>query len=473
MAELSAICFENVVFSYGNRRIIDGLTLRVHAGEFVALVGENGCGKSTLLHLTCGLLQPSSGTVRIFGCSTSKNKGFDTRQLCAIVFQNPDDQLVASIVENEVAFGPENIGLAREEIRRRVTYALKATGLEGFERRQTNSLSGGQKQRLALAGALAMKPRVLLLDEASSMLDPEGRADFMRNIHKLVADGMTVLMATHSMEEAAQTDRIVQIHNGKASECQKDILKKDAPNSPVFFHKKEADNAVMDFSKLPLLLDFDNVSYTYDQDGDSRQALKDIVANLYEGEFVAVIGRTGSGKSTLIQHANGLLHPTKGRVLFREEDIADKLASNKARRSVGLVMQYPEKQLFAPTVYEDVAFGPRNLGLSLEDIDSRVCAALAQVGLDMRDFANRNPFQLSGGQKRRVAIAGVLAMKPDVLVLDEPCAGLDPHMHAEITQLLKQLHNEGQTILMVTHNMEDVEALATRVIQMRDGRIVE
>lgn len=490
MDETPAISFENVSFSYGTTRVVSDVDLRVNPGEMIALVGENGSGKSTLLRLACGLLSPDSGEVKVFGHSTTENRGFPARRQCGVVFQNPDDQIVASIVENEVAFGPENLGLPREEIRRRVTQSLASVGLSGFEQRQTHSLSGGQKQRLALAGALAMQPRVLLLDEASSMLDPEAREELMQNIRRLHQDGMTILMATHDLTEANQATRVIEMRDGKISEdspieesSRRGSSTSELSNEEPFFdaasHCGKANDVISltpptkaRTSPSQTLLEFRNASYDYDDDGTPRSALIDICTTLEQGEFLAIIGPTGSGKSTLIQHMNGLLHPTRGQVLLRGDSTNSKETTDRARRTVGLVMQYPENQLFAPTVYEDVAFGPKNLGLSDEEIDSRVHEALGQVGLPVEQFADRNPFHLSGGQQRRAAIAGILAMRPTVLALDEPCAGLDPTTHKMMTQLLKDLHSAGQTIVMITHDMEDARSLATRILHMQDGRIV-
>lgn len=493
-----AIRFEDVAFSYGGRPVLNGVTLDIPEGGLTALMGSNGSGKSTLLLLACGLLQPDRGSISICGHSTAEEGGFVARQHCGFVFQNPDDQLVASVVRNEVAFGPENLGLPREEIEQRVTESLAQVGLAGFEDRQTHALSGGQKQRLALAGALAMRPRVLLLDEASSMLDPDGGYEFMRLIRSLANKGMTVVMSTHSPREAAMADRVVRLEEGavafvgsplaKELGLQEDLVRlagkiPDAEELERMRAEELADARGAHMKPAPKptpssghssghsimpIIQFDDVSYRYE---DGTEALADVSLTIELGEFVAVVGSTGSGKSTLIQHMNGLLHPTTGRVVSRWNDLSDKHAANEARFRIGLVFQYPEQQLFAATVYDDVAFGPRNLGLGPDEAEMRVKDALAAVGLSYDELNARSPFQLSGGQQRRVAIAGVLAMQPDVLVMDEPCAGLDPEAHERMRELLRQLHESGQTIVMVSHNMEDVADLATRVIRIDTGRV--
>lgn len=229
-------------------------------------------------------------------------------------------------------------------------------------------------------------------------------------------------------------------------------------------------------------LAFESVGYSYDSpkerkrgrgDGSGARAwaLRDVTFTLADGEFIGLAGHTGSGKSTLIQHANGLLHPTVGRVLFDGEDLADKRAAQGCRSEVGLVFQYPEHQLFAATVREDVAFGPRNLGLSDEEVVERVSEALRLVHLDEADIAERSPFELSGGQQRRVAFAGVLAMRPRVLVMDEPVAGLDPVAREEFLELIGELHRSGLSIIMASHSMEDLARLADRILVLADGEV--
>lgn len=225
---------------------------------------------------------------------------------------------------------------------------------------------------------------------------------------------------------------------------------------------------------------FDEVSFSYTpltkrqkKAGEvQRWALEKVTFQLVDGEFLAIAGHTGSGKSTLIQHLNGLAHPTEGRVLWNGQDLADKKVATQARHDIGVVFQYPEHQLFAATVFEDVAFGPRNMGLTTDEIDSRVREALATVHLDFDTLSQRSPFELSGGQQRRVAFAGVLAMRPTILVLDEPVAGLDPASRADFLALIKRLHaDQGLTVVMVSHNMNDIAALADRMLVMHEGRI--
>ena len=542
---------QNVRFTYdGASFALDGVSLHVRKGQFLCILGGNGSGKSTLAKHLNALLIPDEGAVKVQDMATADaDCTYRIRETVGMVFQNPDDQLVASLVEDDVAFGPENLGIPTDELRERVTQALEDVGLSGFERHETHALSGGQKQRVAIAGVLAMSPAVLVLDEASAMLDPRGRAGLMRVCRELHERGMTIVMITHYMEEAAQADRVVVMERGHvalegtpdevlvqaralahlnldvpfaarlslglrdagmtvqptvdAGKLAREVLalgeaagicaaaganagEPDA-DADVDFPACEGDDA-------PALIEFQNVSFTYDaaeakkqrkrkqapaarqakwgNSPDSLWAVRDVSLQVRRGEFLGVAGHTGSGKSTLIQHMNGILKPTSGRVLIDGVDVASKGAESKVRGSIGVVFQYPEHQLFAETVYKDVAFGPRNLGLSGEEVDALVRSSLERVGLSFDELAEKSPFELSGGQQRRVAFAGVLAMDPQVLVLDEPAAGLDPASKRSFLHMIARLHDQGLTVVMVSHCMDDLAAMCDRVAVMNEGRLL-
>ena len=537
------ISCEHLVYSYdGATRALDDVSLTVADGEFVCLLGGNGSGKSTLAKHINALLVPDRGRVLVDGLDTADPEYvYDIRSTVGYVFQNPDDQLVATLVEDDVAFGPENLGEQPERIERAVRDALREVGLMDFERHETHALSGGQKQRVAIAGVLAMHPRVLVLDEASAMLDPRGRAGLMRVCRELHDQGMTIIMITHYMEEAALADRIVVLDAGKIAlegapadvltrvdelsrlnlevppSCRlglalrergvdvvprvdesamvREVAAAIAPVHATLAREPRADASLDGGREEPSrepLISFEHVSYSYESsvrersrrrraarskraaawgnDPEAVWALHNVDLSVHEGEFLGIAGHTGSGKSTLIQHMNGIVHPTMGRVSVCGRDLADKRAAAEAKGLVGLVFQYPEHQLFAPTVYEDVAFGPRNLGLAPEEVDARVRQALELVGLPFDKVADRSPFSLSGGQQRRCAFAGVLAMRPRVLVLDEPAAGLDPAARDSFLSLIAQLHDEGLTVVMVSHSMDDLAALCDRVVVLNEGR---
>lgn len=544
-----------VSFSYdGAVSALDGVDLNIEDGEFFCILGGNGSGKSTFAKHLNALLQPDAGTVRINGMDASDPElVYDIRSTAGMVFQNPDDQLVATLVEDDVAFGPENLGVPSAQIAQRVREALKGVGLVGFERHETHALSGGQKQRVALAGVLAMEPRVLILDEASSMLDPRGRKGLMKACRVLHARGMTIVMITHFMEEAAEADRVAVFRAGRVAMLgtPEEILTRadglvelnlDMPAScclgmalrakgvPVHAQVREADMVAEiaqvyadrsgeDTAGRPSASDsrvLDNVSSATDgtavsepvieishlshsyslsarerrrwhkrsvtagksskqalwgNDPSSPWALRDVSLTVRRGEFLGLAGHTGSGKSTLVQHLNGLIRPQEGSVRALGLDLSNKKDAAAVKAKVGVVFQYPERQLFAETVAQDVAFGPHNLGLPQDEVDRRVESSLARVGLDLATVGDKSPFELSGGQQRRVAFAGVLAMEPEVLVLDEPMAGLDPAARSDFLELINRLHRDGLTVVMVSHSMDDLANCCDRIVVMNEGAV--
>lgn len=544
-----------VSFSYdGAVPALDGVDLNIEDGEFFCILGGNGSGKSTFAKHLNALLQPDAGTVRINGMDASDPElVYDIRSTAGMVFQNPDDQLVATLVEDDVAFGPENLGVPSAQIAQRVREALKGVGLVGFERHETHALSGGQKQRVALAGVLAMEPRVLILDEASSMLDPRGRKGLMKACHVLHERGMTIVMITHFMEEAAEADRVAVFRAGRVAMLgtPEEILTRadglvelnlDMPAScclgmalrakgvPVHARVREADMVAEiaqvyadrsgeDTAGRPSASDsrvLDNVSSATDgtavsepvieishlshsyslsarerrrwrkrsatagksnkqalwgNDPSSPWALRDVSLTVRRGEFLGLAGHTGSGKSTLVQHLNGLIRPQEGFVRALGLDLSNKKDAAAVKAKVGVVFQYPERQLFAETVTQDVAFGPHNLGLPQDEVDRRVESSLSRVGLDLSTVGDKSPFELSGGQQRRVAFAGVLAMEPEVLVLDEPMAGLDPAARRDFLELIDRLHRDGLTVVMVSHSMDDLADCCDRIVVMNEGAV--
>ena len=544
-----------VSFSYdGVTPALDGIDLNIEDGEFFCILGGNGSGKSTFAKHLNALLQPDAGTVRINGMDASDPElVYDIRSTAGMVFQNPDDQLVATLVEDDVAFGPENLGVPSAQIAQRVREALKGVGLVGFERHETHALSGGQKQRVALAGVLAMEPRVLILDEASSMLDPRGRKGLMKVCRALHDRGMTIVMITHVMEEAAEADRVAVFRAGRVAMlgAPEEILTRadelaqlnlDMPAScrlgralrakgvPVCAQVREADmvaeiarvyaersgadvagrpsasdSRVLDHASSAAdgmvasepVIEISHLSHSYSlsarerrrwrkrsttvgasgkqalwgNDPNSPWALRDVSLTVRRGEFLGLAGHTGSGKSTLVQHLNGLIRPQEGSVCALGLDLSSKKGAAAVKAKVGVVFQYPERQLFAETVAQDVAFVPRNLGLPQDEVVRRVATSLARVGLDLAAIGDKSPFELSGGQQRRVAFAGVLAMEPEVLVLDEPMAGLDPAARRDFLALIDRLHREGLTVVMVSHSMDDLANCCDRIVVMNEGAV--
>lgn len=465
-----------------------------------------------------------------------------------MVFQNPDNQIIGTVVEEDVGFGPENMGIPTDDIWRRVDESLQAVGMVAYRHHSPNKLSGGQKQRVAIAGVMAMHPKCIILDEPTAMLDPNGRKEVLRAVRELnQKEGVTVILITHYMEEVIFADhvfvmdqgRIVLQGNPKEIFSQVEHLKElrlDVPQVTLLAHelrqagldipegiltieelvefpwkhakrlsaavkaaqsdsKKEEKSsfskrmknqkyspeshggqksAEISVTKGQGSLKLEEVTYTYSPGTVYEiHALDHVSLEIPQGQFVGIIGHTGSGKSTLIQHLNGLVKPTGGRVLYNGADIWEEGYDLRSLRfHVGLVFQYPEHQLFETDVLTDVCFGPKNEGLSPEACEERAKEALHHVGMP-EEFWRKSPFELSGGQKRRVAIAGVLAMNPDILVLDEPTAGLDPQGRDEILNQIAWLHEtRGISIVLVSHSMEDIARYVERIIVMNGGKKV-
>ena len=509
---------ENLIFRYNEEsetNILDNINIEIHKGGFTAILGHNGSGKSTLAKHFNAINLPLGGKVYIEKMDTSDEKLlYDIRQTVGMVFQNPDNQIVATIVEEDVAFAPENMGVEPCEIRRRVDDALEAVGMNKYKKRAPHMLSGGQKQRIAIAGILAMDPAYIVLDEPTAMLDPIGRREVMATLKRLNKEkNVTVVIITHNMDEAVLADRVVVMDKGhiilddipekvfsdvekikgigldvpQVTEFAYELRKKgfDIKNDTLSVEQgveaikplvKNGTVAVPENSspyRSEPIIEVKNASYEYSPDGPfNKVAVKDVSLTVNKGDFIAIIGHTGSGKSTLLQMFNALVKPTGGEVFVNGKSITDKSTDlREIRTTVGLVFQYPEHQLFEETVRMDIAFSPKNMGLSDAEIDERVKLACEIAGVDEK-WLEKSPFELSGGQKRRVAIAGVLAMQPKVLVLDEPTAGLDPMGKNKLLARIRRMHDEyGITIVLVSHDMEDVANCAERVVVLNDGEI--
>ncbi len=556
---MEAVKFEKVYYSYeweedsGKEDVfaaeipyaLSGVDFAMEEGEFVAILGHNGSGKSTLARLCNGLLTPTQGRVTAFGLDTSAENLFEIRKQVGVVFQNPDNQTVASIVEDDVAFGPENIGTPRAEIGERIEFALNAVGMTDFRHATPAHLSGGQKQRIAIAGVLALKPKVMILDEATAMLDPKGRKEVMDVVLRLnKEEKITVLLITHFPEEAMLADRAVVMHRGKivmegkpaellskGEELKKYALAMPKPlllcralaecglpvadandvegvaeNIYAALQATDGRNirTIADEKLLPSIREegevgrvvCEHLSHVYNPaSAFETHALEDVSLEIFSGDFLGIIGHTGSGKSTFVQHLNALLKVPSAEKKYKQKkrkkgepaplqtvlrvngyDLTDKKTDFKGLRAkVGMVFQYPEYQLFAETVFEDVAFGLKNFqpNLSEEERIAAVKQAIETVGLSYEEIKERSPFDLSGGQKRRVAIAGVIVTKPEILVLDEPAAGLDPQGKEEIMRLLHTIHETWcKTVIIVSHDMDEIAENCNRAAIFAAGKRV-
>ena len=529
---MDKISVQDVTFSYGSEGAdasapsepaVENLSLEIEKGSYTAILGANGSGKSTLAKLIDVIEVPDSGRVVVFGKDSSDDSLFwQIREKSACVFQNPDNQIVGTIVEEDVAFGPENLGIKLPELRERVDQAMKDVGIFDLRLREASGLSGGQKQKLAIAGALAMRPEVLILDEATAMLDPRSRDEFLKVAEDMrIRKGLTLITITHDMSEAMRCGRIIIMSKGKkaaegtparifadipleefglrrpviirfayelARLAGKTLSEEDLSGEARLSEKLFKILTSRDMTSLPgsvpdngsgksrkkgrKIMSVRDLFSTYD---GKTFAIKNISLDVYEGEILGIVGESGCGKTTLISHMNSIMKPSSGEIeIYPEEGVtlccSQKKDVQKIRQTVGLVFQYPEYQLFEETVYKDICYGLRKMKLSADEQKDRAIKAARSVGLE-KDILRRNPFELSGGQKRRAAIAGVLAMRPKILVLDEPASGLDPAGREEMFALIKSLRNAGTTIIIVSHNMDEAAAYCDRICCIKDGEV--
>lgn len=526
---------ENLSFTYPGDdapvQALRGINLTVQPGEYLVILGHNGSGKSTLAKHLNGLLLPAEGEVWVKDWNTKERSTIrEVRSTVGMVFQTPDNQLVATIVEEDVAFGPENLGLPHPEIVRRVDWSLEQVNMLPFRHRAPHLLSGGQKQRICIAGMLAMNPQVLVLDEATAMLDPLGREEVLETARRLNREnGVTIIAITHHMEEAVGADRLVIMADGQIAlegppkavfsqaarlhelkmtlpqitqlaaaihrrdprfpadiltveEFVTTVRQRPATGLPIAVDKVEVSNNSANKQSIPEMgqapppvIQVKNLTYYYMYRTPLQvKAVDGASIDVRRGEILGIIGHTGSGKSTIIQHFNALLLPHEGQVTIFGQDVRSKgLDAREIRRRIGLVFQQPEAQLFEHYVGDDVAYGPRNLKLAREEVRARVKKAMESVGLGFEEFKDRITFGLSGGQMRRVALAGVLALEPEVLVLDEPTAGLDPEGRQQLLEYILTLHQEqGLTLVLVSHNMELLAQICDRVCVISEGQVV-
>lgn len=505
---------ENLTYYYGgsNKPALCGINLEINEGEFILLVGGSGCGKSTLLRALSGLVPEFyggkiSGRVHFQGKNV---RDWDKKKLAGkigFIFQDPEQQLVMTNVEREIAFGLENIGLDLAEMKRRVAEVMDFLNISPFKKMSTCDLSGGQKQTVVLASILAMQPKVLLLDEPTSQLDPVAAEELLTNIRKMNEDlGLTVVLVEQRLERCFHLAHRVLImeegrviNNSGPGEAVRFGLQRKSPFLPPlprFFActkspvipltvsegrqklrcmwpgLRGAGSLLEDDTNLckktalapNKLLEIRNISFSYP--GSWEPTLKDISLHVGAGEFLALIGENGGGKSTLLKNICGLLRPQRGKIILHGRNTSktrvDELAS-----TVGYLSQNPNDYLFHDTVYEEVAFGLSVRGIKTGELVEKT---LQKLGL--AHVKDAHPRDLSGGERQRVALASVLVLKPQLLLLDEPTRGLDSILKEKLGSLLLDLLADGVSIIMVTHDIEFVAEYAHRVLIMFDGEIV-
>lgn len=492
------ISIKNLSFSYDMEPVLKNINLEIEKG-FFSVVGSSGCGKSTLCLTLNGLIPHEiggkvSGKVEVNGMDTQKFQIKDLASEVGMVFQNPESQLFALCAEDEIAFGPSNLALPLNEIEKRVNYVLKELNIEHLRNKSPEEMSSGEKQKVAIASALAMEPNVLVMDEPTANLDPKSSEEIFRIAKKLSKDRI-IFLAEHDIDRVAEySDEIAVmdkgriVMQGKPEEVlsQRKLLKYIYPPKICRLGFKlnirptplKAEDLVKRIRlkrrletkdgkiKSETIIKINSLSFEYEK---HHPVLKDIDLEIHKGEFLAIVGGNGAGKSTLALHLNGLLKPSKGKVLVDGIDTKKASVSELARK-VGYVFQNPDQQIFADTLEQEISFGPKNLGLSKKEISERVSEALDYAMLNA--FREKDPFSLSLGQKRRVSIASILSMKPEVIILDEPSTGLDLKTAESVMNLVEKLNKKGHTIVMITHDMELVAEYAERVVVMESGRII-
>jgi energy-coupling factor transport system ATP-binding protein len=450
-----------------------------------------------------GLLIPSSGRVLADGLDSKHNETlWELRQKVGLVSQDPDEQIVSSTVIDEVAFGPENLGIDPVEIAARVAASLEAVGLSDYAEYDPNNLSGGQKQRLVLAGILAMQPRYLILDEPTSMLDRQAVSDFTNIIEYLRMTGHGILHITHDLDLAACADEAIVLSNGKMVyrgdpeslladkqsllEWQLEVPLPEMPRQEARLATGATTADTDETLEAGQTLELSQVYFSYASfNSQPVSVLNGLSLALLPGSYTLISGVSGAGKSTLLRLATGLLKPNEGEIGFVSSATGETVYDPITPGQVGLVFQHPEDQLFAATVAEDIAFGPQNLGLlpsknkadkhaseqAQNQLDELVTWALQSVGLNAELFAERSPFLLSGGEMRRVALAGVLAMQPRWLLFDEPTAGLDASGRAFMHQLINDQLAKNTAVLVVSHSVDEFASRCQQHYRLEGGQL--
>ncbi len=528
-SEMPVIEARHLSFSYDDASApaLDDVSFSVEEGEFVAIAGANGSGKTTLARHLDALLPLQRGSLEVAGIELRPGAdAHELRRRCQMVFQNPENQFVSSVVGEDVAFAPLNFGASASEAREAAARALDQVGLAGYEDRDVHDLSGGQQQRVAIAGALAASPEVLVLDEATSMLDDERKSEVIQVIEGLRGHG-TVVAVTHDMELAARCDRLLVMRSGRLVACgapaevlaDAGLLASCGLSAPAVVEVwrelralglcADAPRCPLDFAELAELLRpslaggcppgvrapipeppstpvspepgaaratlaLEDTGLVYDRGlPGERVALEGANLAARSGEVVALVGRTGAGKTSALELAAGLTRPSSGVAEFCGRDLArDARARRELEGRLGFAFQFPERQLFETSVGREVGFALRVSGLGTDEVARGVRTALTEVGLEPDEVLTSSPFSLSGGQRRRVALASVLAPGPDVVMLDEPTAGLDPLGRANVSRLVRRLACAGALVLLSSHDCDFVAETATRVVALADGRVV-
>ncbi len=512
------IQIRNLSFTYpGGQQALKNVSLDVTEGEYLAIVGPNGAGKTTLCLFLNGVIPNVlggrvAGGVQVFGHDTFEHHVYEIAQHVGLVLQDPEAQLLAADVRSEIAFAAENRGIPRDEIRLRLAEALKIVRLEGLEERLSDELSGGQKQRLAIAANLVVRPRILVADEPTSQLDPIGKEEVFATLRALNREhGMTVIIASHDVDEIVRyADRVIVLNEGQIVLVgpPTQVFREIETLDRIFVHvpdlarlgcslkRDDADPFSLDvyeaaaqlrprIREIPVaattvaqakpgqcepaevVIEVHRLTYTYP--GGTSPALADLSFQIPKGQFVGLIGQNGAGKTTLMKCLVGLLKPSAGEVRLNGRAITQQKVKELARQ-IGLILQNPDTQLFRMSVEEEIRFGLARLGLSEAEMSERMEQALAITSLTAQ--RTLYPFKLSLGDRRKVAVASIIAMRPPILIFDEPLTGQDYKGRYDLCNLAAELHRAGHTILMITHDMELVARYTERTLVLGQGRLL-
>lgn len=488
MPESLPLEIKDLSFQYQRRTqpAINRLNFSVHQGELLLIAGSSGCGKTTLMRCINGLIPHTyqgimKGDISLFGKTIKGMELADISQIVGTLLQDPERQILGSYVLNEVAFGLESLGLPRNEIITRVEKALDRLNILHLKDRETFGTSGGEKQKIALAGVLAMEPRILLLDEPLASLDPASSKEALQAFRQLANEGISVLIVEHRVEDvlSIHPDKVIYMDEGKVT-YQGDVngmmevvdyhrIKLPAPYvyqralsdpAPKFIPQKRSSD------KKETLVKYDNVFYQYHE--DSPFVLKGINLEIKQGDVIAILGHNGSGKTTLVKHALGLLKPTRGNVFIDGKNSRD-ITVAQAARMVGYVFQSPSQMLFAPTVQAELAFGPKNLGFPAEVISKNVKWSVKTV--NMESELEMPPLALSFGQQKRISIAAILAMRSRILMMDEPTAGQDYWNYQAFMDAILQMPG-FDSIIFITHDLDLALIYANRILLVYNGEII-
>lgn len=469
--------------------VLNSIDLIINQGEFVGIMGPTGAGKSTLCSCINGLIPLRTrgwikGNVEILGINTRTAKMHELGKRVGLIFQDPESQFIMMTVEDEIAIGLETLSLDRSEIKDRIEWALKLVGLEGFEEKSPEELSGGQKQRVAIASIMAMRPEILILDEPTSDLDPQGKREIFEILVSIRKEfDLTIILVSHDTKKIMEfCNRVILIDEGE--------IKLNVPTSQLSNHEVLLNElgifyptSMINYEKMPEqkiesipeikesdpIINVSDLSFTYP---NQTQALKNINLKIFSNDFIALIGKNGSGKTTLIKHFNGLLKPQQGEVQLRNKPIKEYSITNISQ-IIGYCYQNPDHQLFKNTVREEIEFGLKNLKFHEHEIESRYNEITELLDLKKFEEMYKSTFYLSKGVRQRLALASVLVLEPDILIIDEPTTGQDYRMIEEFMKILQDLHKRNRTIIIVTHDPRVIAKYSKEVIILDDGKLIK